>query len=77
MKTTMPQSHSLLREPLLAVALACIALAANAETLYVDANPGRDANPGSAERPLQTLRRLAELVNAKSAREATTVKLRP
>jgi len=77
MKTTAHKSPPLLRELLLAVALACIALAANAETLYVDAHRGRDANPGSAERPLLTLSRVAELVNAKNTREATTVKLRP
>lgn len=74
MKTT--QSPSLLPEYLLAVALACIPLAVHAETFHVDAIRGRDANPGSAERPLQTLTRVAELVNAKTTREATTVKLR-
>ena len=77
MKTTMLQSPSLLRELLPAVTLACIALAANAETLYVDPNGGRDANPGTAERPLQTLQEVAARVNAKTTREATTVKLRP
>lgn len=73
----MPQSPPFLREYLLAVTLGWIALIANAETLHVDAVRGRDANPGSAERPLQTLSRAAELVNAKRTREATTVKLQP
>lgn len=77
MKTTAPKSPPLLWEHLLPVALGCLALAAHAETLYVDAHRGRDANPGSAERPLQTLSRVAELVNAKTAPGVTTVKLRP
>ena len=77
MKTTMPQSRPLLREHLLPVVLGCFALAANAETLYVDPVRGRDANPGSLERPLQTLNRVAELVNSKTTQEATIAKLRP
>ena len=48
-----------------------------AETLYVASRGGRDTNPGTAEQPLQTLGQVAAVVNAKNAREATTVRLRP
>ena len=63
---------------LLTVFLSCVALSAiNAETLYVDPARGHDANPGSAEQPLQTLRQAAAVINAKSLPEVMTVKLRP
>ncbi len=72
MKTT------ILTAGLLILASACAALAGpHADTLYVDPARGRDANPGSAERPLQTLQQVAARVNSKTAKGATTVKLRP
>ncbi len=77
MKTIITESPLLLRGHLLAVALGCIAWAANAETLYVDPGSGRDTNPGTAEQPLQTLAQAATVVNANTNPRATTIKLRP
>ncbi len=68
----------LVRDHFFALALGGILLsAAKAETIFVDPGFGRDTNPGTAERPIQTLRQAAVLVNTKTTTGATTVKMKP
>lgn len=50
---------------------------AAAETIHVDSRWGRDSNPGTAESPLQTLRKAAEKANAKSEPGPMTIRLQP
>ena len=48
-----------------------------AETLYVDGINGDDSNPGTKEKPLQGLRKAAELVNGKSENGPVVIKILP
>jgi hypothetical protein len=48
-----------------------------AETLYVDSKTGRDANPGTKEKPLRTIGRAAVMVNSKTEAGPTTIKIAP
>jgi hypothetical protein len=64
----------------LCAALAALALPSTAvafpQTLYVDPANGDDTSPGSADRPLATLMRAAEMANAGES-GATTIRLHP
>lgn len=50
---------------------------APAETLYVDARSGDDKNPGTKEKPVQTVGRGAEIVNSSTEQGPTTIKIAP
>jgi hypothetical protein len=49
--------------------------AAIAETLYVDSRSGNDDNPGTKEKPLQTIGKAAVIVNGKQEAGPTTIKI--
>lgn len=62
--------------------LACLVvvmLVANviAETLYVDSKNGSDKNPGTKEKPLNTIAHAAAIVNSKTEPGPTTIKVAP
>jgi hypothetical protein len=48
-----------------------------ADTIFVEARQGSDTNPGTAQLPLQTLARAAELVNARTEPGPTTILVMP
>jgi len=48
-----------------------------AETLYVNSRNGSDTNPGSMEKPLQSISKAAELVNAKPEAGPAVIKILP
>jgi hypothetical protein len=48
-----------------------------AETIYVDARIGRDTNPGTKEKPFQTIKKAAEKVKNRTKRGFTTIKIAP
>ena len=48
-----------------------------AETLYVDSRGGNDVNPGTKEKPLKTIGHAAAMVNNKTERGPTTIKIAP
>jgi hypothetical protein len=64
---------------LLAIALTAAASFRDvlAATLYVDDRNGRDTNPGTRELPLKTIRQAASVVNGRTERGPTTVKIAP
>jgi hypothetical protein len=47
-----------------------------AETIYIDSRGGSDSNPGTEEKPLQTIAKAAELVNNSKEAGPTTIKIR-
>ncbi len=61
------------------VALVSLMAASNlvAETIYVDSRTGRDANPGTQEKPLRTIGKAAEIVNSRTEDGPVTIKIAP
>lgn len=49
----------------------------NAEVLFVDDTNGYDANPGTEDKPLQSIARAAVLINGSTESGPTTIKIRP
>jgi hypothetical protein len=66
-----------LRLFLVALAVAFLSSIAVSQVVYVDSRAGRDENAGTNERPVRTLRRAAEIVNAGEEPAPATVKLSP
>ncbi len=48
-----------------------------AETIYIDSDRGNDTNPGTKEKPIQTIVRSAEIVNDSNEPGPTTIKIAP
>ena len=48
-----------------------------AETVYVDARNGSDGNPGTKDKPLQTIGQVAQMVNNSTGPGPTTIKIAP
>jgi len=58
-----------------AVALTILTPCVIAETLYLDSRNGNDANPGTEEQPLRTIKQAAVIVNDKTEGGPTTIKV--
>lgn len=61
----------------LTAVVAILAPVVNAEVLYVDDTNGDDANPGTLDKPVRTIARVAVLVNDSDKPGPTTVKIGP
>ncbi len=48
-----------------------------AETIFVNGRNGSDTNPGTEERPVRTMKRVAEMANAAEGSGPTTIKIAP
>ncbi|HUT45715.1 MAG TPA: right-handed parallel beta-helix repeat-containing protein [Sedimentisphaerales bacterium] len=66
-----------LRFFLTVLAVAVLATGALAETVYVDARSGSDGNPGTKDKPVRTVGRVAEIVNSSTGQGPTTIKIAP
>jgi hypothetical protein len=62
---------------LLPAVFAAVAAYADAETLCVNSSRGNNASPGTREKPLQTIRQAAVIVNSKTGPGPTVVKIAP
>ena len=62
--------------PFVAFAALALSSTSSAQTLYVDPIRGDDANPGTANRPLATILRAADIANEGES-GGTTIRLRP
>jgi hypothetical protein len=54
-----------------------LATSAIAETVYVDSRSGNDANPGTKEKPVRTIRQAAVMINGKTEAGTTMIKIAP
>ena len=66
-----------LRFLLTVLTVAVLATGALAETVYVDARNGSDKNPGTKDKSVRTVGRVAEMVNSSSGQGSTTIKIAP
>lgn len=60
-----------------ALVVAILAPEVIAEVLYVDSTNGNDTNPGTWEKPLKTISKVAKLVNSSKKPGPTTIKVAP
>jgi hypothetical protein len=66
-----------LRFFLTVLSVAILATGALAETVYVDSRSGSDKNPGTENKPVRTVGRVAEMVNSSTGQGPTTIKISP
>jgi hypothetical protein len=61
----------------LTIVIGLLCACSNAETIYVDSKNGSDANPGTEQKPVRTIARVAAMVNDSMKPGPTLIKIQP